>query len=115
LTQIGIFGLKIYHLATLLSFGRKVFEQIVWVFCKSGLPDGIFSNRKSQFGEILLDPALEDVSLFYGYFVCFTAMRYILWPFGIFYGYLVYFSLFGMLYQEKTGRTAVCKYGRKFI
>jgi hypothetical protein len=35
ITQNGIFGLKIYHLATL---------------CTSGLPDGIFSNQKSQFG-----------------------------------------------------------------
>jgi hypothetical protein len=31
------------------------------------------------------------------------AIWYILWPFGIFYGYLVYFSRFGMLYQEKSG------------
>jgi hypothetical protein len=30
----------------------------------------------------------------------------ILWPFDIFYGYLVYFSRFGMLYQEKSGNPA---------
>jgi hypothetical protein len=33
----------------------------------------------------------------------FTAIWDILLPFGIFYGYLIYFSRFGMLYQEKSG------------
>jgi hypothetical protein len=33
----------------------------------------------------------------------FMAIWYILWPFGMSYGYLVYFSRFGMLYQEKSG------------
>jgi hypothetical protein len=28
---------------------------------------------------------------------------YIIWLFGILYGYLVYFSGFGMLYQDKSG------------
>jgi hypothetical protein len=37
-TQIGIFGLKIYHLATLILVPG------------AGLPDGTFSNQKSQFG-----------------------------------------------------------------
>jgi hypothetical protein len=35
--------------------------------------------------------------------VYFTTIWYILWPFNIFYGPLVYFSRFGMLYQEKSG------------
>jgi hypothetical protein len=30
---------------------------------------------------------------FYGHLVYFTAICYILWPFGIFYGYLVYFMV----------------------
>jgi hypothetical protein len=38
-------------------------------------------------------------------FVYFTAVRYILWTFGIFYRNLVYFSRFDMLYQEKSGNT----------
>jgi hypothetical protein len=50
---------------------------------------------------------MEDVGLFYGHLVCFTAMWYILWPFGIFYGYLVYFSRLGILYQEKSGNPAL--------
>jgi hypothetical protein len=47
--------------------------------------------------------------------VYFVAFWYILWPFGIFcghlvyvfYDYLVYFSRFGILYQEKSGNPAV--------
>jgi hypothetical protein len=46
---------------------------------------------------------MEDVGILYNHLV-------FLWPFGIysklfgiFYGYLVYFSRFGMLYQEKSG------------
>jgi hypothetical protein len=43
--------------------------------------------------------------LFYDHFVYFTDIWYILWPFGIFYGYVVYFSRFGVLYQEQSGNT----------
>jgi hypothetical protein len=50
------------------------------------------------------------IYLFYDRLVYFTALWYILWPFGIFYGNLVYFiviwyivSCFGMLYQERSG------------
>jgi hypothetical protein len=43
----------------------------------SGLPDGIFSNQKSQFGYILECFAMEDVGTFYGNLVYFTAILYI--------------------------------------
>jgi hypothetical protein len=46
---------------------------------------------------------MEDVGIFYGPMVYFTATWYILWSFGIFYGCSVYFPRFGMLYQEKSG------------
>jgi hypothetical protein len=46
---------------------------------------------------------MEDVDIFYGHLVSFTAIGYILWTFGIFCGNLVYFSRFGMLYHEKSG------------
>jgi hypothetical protein len=39
---------------------------------------------------------MESVGIFYGLLFCFTAIWYILWPFGKSYGYLVYFSPFGM-------------------
>jgi hypothetical protein len=54
---------------------------------------------------------MEELGLFYGRLVYFTAVWYILWPFGvfcrhlvhIFNSYLVYFSCFGILYQGKSG------------
>jgi hypothetical protein len=48
---------------------------------------------------------MKDVGKFYGHLVYFTAISYILWPFGIFYGHFgTYISPhFGMLYQEKSG------------
>jgi hypothetical protein len=32
----------------------------------SGLPDGLFSNQKWQFGQILVGLRLENVYIFYG-------------------------------------------------
>jgi hypothetical protein len=49
---------------------------------------------------------MEDVGLFYGHLVHFTVFCYILWTFGIGRGNLVYFSRFGILYQEKSGNPA---------
>jgi hypothetical protein len=46
---------------------------------------------------------MEDIGIFYDRKVYFTAIWYILLPFDIFYGNLIYFSNFGILYQEKSG------------
>jgi hypothetical protein len=46
---------------------------------------------------------MEDVRIFYGHAVYFTAMRHIFWSFGIFCGNLVSFPRFGILFQEKSG------------
>jgi hypothetical protein len=67
---------------------------------RTGLPDGIFSHQKSQFGSIMEGFGLENVCILYDHMEYFTAM---LWPFGLFYGHLLYFSSFGMFYQEKSG------------
>jgi hypothetical protein len=55
--------------------------------------------------------AMENIYIFYGHLVYFTAIWYILWAFGIFCGHLVNFrviwynfSSFGMLSQEKSGK-----------
>jgi hypothetical protein len=58
---------------------------------KSGLPDGFFSNQKSQFVLILEGLAMEDVGIFYVHSVNFPAIWHILWPLGIFYPVLVHF------------------------
>jgi hypothetical protein len=50
---------------------------------KPGLPDGLFSNQKSKFGEISEGLAMKDVVVFYGHLVHFTVFCYILWTFGI--------------------------------
>jgi hypothetical protein len=48
------------------------------------LPDGLFSNQKSQFGKILEVRAMEDVGTFYDHFIYFETIWNILRPFGIF-------------------------------
>jgi hypothetical protein len=58
-----------------------------------GLPDGIFSNQKSKFELVLEGLAIEDVCIFQVPLVYFTAIWYIIRPFGIFSGYLVYFLI----------------------
>jgi hypothetical protein len=46
----------------------KLFES----FSSSGLPDGLISNQKSQFGLILDDLRLESVVIFFGHLEYFT-------------------------------------------
>jgi hypothetical protein len=46
---------------------------------------------------------MEEVGMFYGHLVYFTAIWYILWPFRICNLWYVYFSYFGMFCQEKSG------------
>jgi hypothetical protein len=59
-----------------------------------GLPDGIFSNQTSQFGQILVCLAKKDVSKFYSHLIYFTAIPYILGPFVIFCGHFGIFFPF---------------------
>jgi hypothetical protein len=47
--------------------------------------------------------AMEDVGIIYGHLVHFTVFCYILWTFGIVRRNLVYFSRFGILFEEKSG------------
>jgi hypothetical protein len=42
------------------------------------------------------------------WFILHTAVGCILWLFGILRGCLVYFSRFGMLYEEKSGNPDLC-------
>jgi hypothetical protein len=56
------------------------------------MPDGLFSNPKSQFGSILEGLAMENVGMhilcafgiLYGHWKYFIAIWYILWTFDIF-------------------------------
>jgi hypothetical protein len=65
------------------------------------LPDGIFSNQKSQFGYILEVLAMEDVGIFYEHLAYFNAIWYILRSFSLFRGYLVYFFPFWYVAPRK--------------
>jgi hypothetical protein len=46
-------------------------------FSNAGLPDGLFSNQKSQFGEILEDLRMESAGIFFGHLEYFTVIWYI--------------------------------------
>jgi hypothetical protein len=48
------------------------------------LPDGFFSDQKSQFGYILEDRGMENVVIYSGHFEYFTTIAYILGAFGNF-------------------------------
>jgi hypothetical protein len=98
-----------------------------------------FQTKNPNVGKFLRDLQCEDIDIFYGHLVYFTAIWYILWPFGILCGPFVYFEAiwyryfiviwcifprFGMLYKEKScnpgskvaerriyvGRNEICKY-----
>jgi hypothetical protein len=93
----------------------RIFEVALMILeftpCGSGLPDGRFSNQNPNLGKfwrVLLWKMLVNfmgISSFCGHLVYFVSVWYTLWPFGIIYGYLVYFSRFGILYQEKSGNS----------
>jgi hypothetical protein len=53
---------------------------------------------------------MKGVGIFYEHLDDFTAIWYILWPFGIFHGHLVYFPPFSMLHQEKSHRPGQMSY-----
>jgi hypothetical protein len=46
-----------------------------------GLPDGFFSDQKSQFEYILVDLEMENVVIYSGHIWYFTTIGYILWVF----------------------------------
>jgi hypothetical protein len=70
----------------------------------AGLPDGIFSNQKSKFGQIVVGLGMEKVGKFFGHLeYTNVAIRYILWSFGNLLSIWFIFHRFGILCQEKSG------------
>jgi hypothetical protein len=53
---------------------------------RPGLPDGIFSNQKSQSGKILEGTSMKDIGTFYGHFIYFHLVC-------MYCGHLVYFMV----------------------
>jgi hypothetical protein len=64
-----------------------------------GLPDGLFSNQKFQFGKIFEGLRWEKMDIFYGHLGYFMTIWYILYEFGTFCMNLVHFSGFGIMDQ----------------
>jgi hypothetical protein len=81
--------LKINHLATLLATRKG-----------TGLPNDIFAYQKYQFWYTLSDLGMEQFSIYYGHLVFSWTFGKFLW---LFCGHLVCFSVFGILYQAKSG------------
>jgi hypothetical protein len=67
------------------------------------LPDGFFSDQKSQFGHILEDLGMENIVIYSGHLDYFAIIGYIVGEFGNFVvlGYI--FPRFGVLCSEKSG------------
>jgi hypothetical protein len=71
------------------------------------LPDGIFSDQKSQSGEFLEGLEMENILWALGIGILRPFTQYILWPFGNLHSRnLVYFTRFGILYRQKSGNPA---------
>jgi hypothetical protein len=68
------------------------------------LPDGLISNQKYQFGQILKGLKWENVDIFYRHLEYFRDIGDIL--FVVFCVHLVHFSGFGIMYQENSGNPA---------
>jgi hypothetical protein len=84
------------------------------------LPDGLFSYQKSQLGYILEGLVMEYAGVFYDHLEYFTAILYILWPFGTACVHLVYFPRFGVfgprkIWQPRFHAAAHLKSFRKSI
>jgi hypothetical protein len=61
---------------------KKKFATHSTICCRSGLPDGLFSNQKYQFGQILEGVALDDAGILHGHLVYFMPFWHILRLFG---------------------------------
>jgi hypothetical protein len=71
------------------------------------LPDGLFSNQKSEFRHILEGLVLKKVGiLLYGHFEYITAIWYIFGPFGNIVAIWYISPCFGILNKEKSGNPA---------
>jgi hypothetical protein len=70
------------------------------------MPDGLFSNQKSQFGQILEGLAMENVRNFVS-IVYFSAIGNMLWLFCIFCGHLVYFPPFWCVVPRKIWQPCI--------
>jgi hypothetical protein len=68
------------------------------------LPDGFFSNQKSQFGQILEGFRWENVEIFYDHLEYFTAIwGYFMTIWCLLCSFGTFFPGFGIMNQKKSG------------
>jgi hypothetical protein len=72
-------------------------------YIETGLPDGIFSNQKIQFGQLLEGLGMENVATINNHLEYNMAIWHILRPFGNLEVIWCIFTLFGILCQVKSG------------
>jgi hypothetical protein len=77
---------------------------------QAGLPDGLFSYQKSQFGYILDGLGMEIVGIFYEHFEYYMRIWYILRHIGIVCDHLVYFPPFEYDWTKKDLATLVASW-----
>jgi hypothetical protein len=70
---------------------------------RAGLPDGLFSNQKSKFGQNWEGLGKENGVILCAHLGYFTAIWYNLWPFGRYslWSFGIFFS-FGMCWTKKN-------------
>jgi hypothetical protein len=73
--------------------------------CVPGLPDGLFSNQKSQFGGKLQGGRLENVDIFNGHLEYFSWILYDHLAHLVFIWYI--FSSFGIMHQQNLATPCV--------
>jgi hypothetical protein len=88
-------GLSTWYVMKSVNGANKTYSQP-----SPGLPDGLFSNQKSQFGKNFEGNGIENVVTFYDHLEYFTVIWYNLQPFVIVCGHLVYFFVLECLEQE---------------
>jgi hypothetical protein len=113
-TQIGIFGLKVYHLAALIPIAFCPTQ----IYCKDSCIQGckmVYLYYPPPSWYILVGLGIDNVGTF-------IAIWYILWSFGklyvcwfILWSLLYIFVRFGMLYQEQSGNPALLVEGRPIL
>jgi hypothetical protein len=87
------------------SGGCKSKKTNIFLFIKRsrpGLPDGIFSNQKSQFGEFL-EGLIYLIDIKNSAYILRPCNTYIGWTFGAFCCNLVHFPVCFGMYHEKSG------------
>jgi hypothetical protein len=93
------------QLIVTVDFGQKGLLWKQQFESKTGLPDGIFSYQKSQFGYMLEGLEMENVGIFYGHLKYVTSTGRFFVRLKIFGRHLIYFPPFWYIAPRKIWQT----------